>query len=101
MKTTKIAYLTLMKGLEKELSVPLQNPRLIRKLVQLLDVIVLDIGPEKTRINRVNKQRIWSVIVWSILVWFGLVLSNLVWNMFCSKISCLETHLYLSRNLRA
>ena len=49
MKTTKMAYLTLMKGLEKELSVSLQNPRLICKLVQLLDVIVLNIGPEKTR----------------------------------------------------
>ena len=52
MKTIEVVYLTLMKGLEKELSVSLQNPRLIRKLVQLLDVIVLDIGPERIRMKK-------------------------------------------------
>ena len=54
MKTIEVVYLTLMKGLEKELSVSLQNPRLIRKLVQLLDVIVLDIGPERIRMKNIN-----------------------------------------------
>ena len=41
-----MSYLAFIEGLREESFVPLKDPRRVRKLVQLLDVIILDIGPE-------------------------------------------------------
>ena len=39
-------YLAFIEGLREESFVPLKDACRVRKLIQLLDVIVLDIGPE-------------------------------------------------------
>ena len=41
-----VSYLAFIEGLGEEGLVPLKDASRVRKLIQLLDVIVLDIGPE-------------------------------------------------------
>ena len=41
-----LTYLAFIEGLGEEGLVPLKDASRVRKLIQLLDVIVLDIGPE-------------------------------------------------------
>ena len=41
-----MSYLAFIEGLGEEGLVPLKDASRVRKLIQLLDVIVLDIGPE-------------------------------------------------------
>ena len=41
-----MSYLAFIEGLREESFVPLKDACRVRKLIQLLDVIVLDIGPD-------------------------------------------------------
>ena len=46
MTTMTMTYLAFIEGLGEEGFMPLKNASRVRKLIQLLDVIVLDIGPD-------------------------------------------------------
>ena len=46
MTTMTMTYLAFIEGLGEEGFMPLKDASRVRKLIQLLDVIVLDIGPD-------------------------------------------------------